>query len=406
MSEYELRPIRGDETEAFGRALAEAFQSDPREEELALWSEFIEPGRTLAAFVGDEMVATSALLSLRIAIPGAVVPMAGVSAVGVHAVHRRRGLLDRMMRAQLEAIRERGTEAIASLWASEAGIYGRYGFGLATRLLELTVRSREASLIGVPEARPRAGAPADLLPAMRAVHGAFLPARPGMISRDARAWKEATIDFEADRDGAGRLRALVADGSGGPEGYALFAVRRRETDKRPDDVVVLHELVATTPAARASLWEHLLRLSLSRSVRWARAPADDELVHMLADPGAVTSRLEDGLFVRLVDLAGALAARVYHAPVDVVLEVGDELCPWNARRWRLAGDQTGATCERSAAPADIALGARELGAAFLGGTTLAALAATGRVEERSAGAVAAASCAFRGPREPWCFEHF
>ena len=406
MSEYELRAIRADETEAFGRALAEAFQFDPREEELALWVELIDPERTLAAFVGYEMVATSELKSLRIAIPGAVVRMAGVSAVGVHAAHRRRGLLDRMMRTQLEAIRERGTEAIASLWASEAGIYGRYGFGLATRIAELTVRSAEASLSGVPEARPRTGAPADLLPAMRAVHDAFLPTWPGTIARDAKDWKVATIDFEADRDGAGRLRALVADGSGGPEGYALFAVRKGGADGSPDDVVVLHELVATTPAARATLWEHLLRLSLSRSVRWARAAADAELVHMLADSGAVTSKLKDGLFVRLVDLSGALGARVYCAPVDVVLEVSDELCPWNARRWRLAGDQTGATCERSAAPADIALGARELGAAFLGGTTLAALAAAGRVEEHSPGAVAAASCAFRASREPWCFEHF
>ena len=118
------------------------------------------------------------------------------------------------------------------------------------------------------------------------------------------------------------------------------------------------------------------------------------------------AKVVDGLFVRLVDVSAALEARTYSAPVDVVLEVSDAVCPWNARRWRLAGDATGATCERSTAPADLALSARELGAAFLGGTTLAALAAAGRVDELTAGAVAGTSRAFKAEREPWCFEQF
>ena len=407
MPDYELRPIRADELDDYIRAVAEAFHSDVRDEELALWREFGELDRTLAAFDGDAIVATSELWSMRMAIPGgAVVPMAGVSAVGVHAVHRRRGLLDRMMRRHLEAIHERGEEALAALWASEAGIYGRWGFGLATSIAELTVRSTDAALLAVPEQRPRHGAPAALLADCKAVHEAFVATRPGMIARDDITWKVATVDFEADREGAGRQRALVFDGAEGPEGYALFAVRKRHTDGRPDDVVVLHELVATTPVARAALWQHLLRLSLSRSVSWWRAPVDDELAHMLADAGAVTAKLDYGLFIRLADVPRALAARTYSAPVDVVLEVSDELCPWNARRWRLTGDASGATCERTAAPADITLDVRELGAVYLGGTALATLAAAGRIDEHSAGAVDATGRAFKGAREPWCFQEF
>ena len=407
MADYELRPIREDELDDYIRAVAEAFHSDLRDEQLALWREFGELGRTLAVFDGDSIVATSELLSMRMAMPGgAVVPMAWVSAVGVHAVHRRRGLLDRMMRAHLAAIHEHGEEAFAALWASEAGIYGRWGFGLATSVAELTVRSADATLLAVPEQRPRHGAPAALLADCKRVHEAFVATRPGMIARQEIAWTVATIDFEADRDGAGRQRALVFDGAEGPEGYALFAVRKRQTDGRPDDVVVLHELVATTPAARAGLWQHLLRLSLSRSVRWWRAPADDELAHMLTDAGAVTAKLDHGLFIRLVDVARALGGRVYSAPVDVVLEVIDDVCPWNARRWRLAGDATGATCERTAAPVDVTLDARQLGAVFLGGTALATLSAAGRIDEHTAGTVDAIGQAFKGAREPWCFQEF
>jgi predicted acetyltransferase len=127
---------------------------------------------------------------------------------------------------------------------------------------------------------------------------------------------------------------------------------------------------------------------------------------MLDDPRAVEAKLTDGLFVRLIDLPAALAARTYAAPVDVVLEVRDELCPRNAGRWRLAGDPTGASCEPVSAPADLALGASELGAAYLGGTTLAVLGAAGRVREETPGALAAASRAFAGPRAPWCPEQF
>jgi predicted acetyltransferase len=223
-----------------------------------------------------------------------------------------------------------------------------------------------------------------------------------MLGRDDLRWEEAISDFEHRREGAGRLRALACDG-----GYALYAVRVGETDgRRTDGTVELRELVAVTPEAASVLWEHLLRLSLTRSVHWWAAPEDEPLAHMLDDSRAIQARLDDALYVRLVDVPRALAQRSYAAPVDVVLDVADATCGWNAGRWRLAGDASGATCERTDAPTDLALGALELGAAFLGGTTLATLAAAGRVEERTPGAVAAASRAVKGVREPWCGEVF
>ena len=358
-------------------------------------------------FAGEEIVATSGLISMRMAVPGAVVPMAGVTGVAVLPLHRRRGLLDRMMRAHLEAIRARGEESIAALWASEAGIYGRWGFGSATRAAELTIRTRDAQLlVPVPEARPQAGAPAELLDELRAVHAAVLPGRPGVIERSEARWQEAIKDFEADREGLGRLRALVFDDHGRPGGYALFAVRKRDTDGRPDDLVELRELVAATPAASAALWAHLLGLALARTVHWAGAPDDAELVHMLAEPDAVTTRVDAGLFVRLVDVPRALAERRYGAPVDLVLDVEDDVCPWNAGRWRLVGDADGARCRATGAEPDLSLGATELGAAYLGGTSLASLAAAGRVEECAPGALAAASHGFGGAVAPWCIEGF
>lgn len=408
MSAYELRPIDPDEVDAYLRAVHEAFHEDPHPENLALYAKYIEPERTLAVYADGEIVATSVAHGFRrLTIPGAHVPMAGISGVGVRDVHRGRGLLGQMMRGLLAATHERGTEAITALWASEAGIYGRYGYGVASRHWSLTVRSQEAHLrTPAPEQRPRAGEPAELLDDIRAVHETEAVRRVGMADRDALDWEGEIADFEHEREGAGRLRAIVWDGPDGPAGYALYAVRNVWTDHHPDDVVKVQELVATTPDAAAALWEHLLRLSLSRRLTWELAPEDEILPHLLTDPRAVGGTLRDALFMRLVDAPRALAERRYGQPVDVVLEIADEICPWNAGRWRLAGDANGAECESTSSAADLSLDVTELGAAYLGGTTLAALAGAGRVEEHTPGALATASQAFKGLREPWSPDQF
>src|SRR5204862_7353167 len=61
---------------------------------------------------------------------GGQVAAAGVMAVGVTPTHRRRGVLTAIMRRQLADTHERG-EALATLFAAEAGIYGRFGYGLS-----------------------------------------------------------------------------------------------------------------------------------------------------------------------------------------------------------------------------------------------------------------------------------
>jgi predicted acetyltransferase len=396
--EYEIGPVGADELTAFLHATEHAFQEDVRDEDVALWSRMLEPDRTLVARSGGGIVATSGLFTMRLAVPGGVAPMAGVTAVGVDPVHRRRGLLDRLMRGHLAAIHERGDEALSALWASEAGIYGRWGYGQATRNADLHVRSADARLLaGRAPGRPRAGWPPELLPELRTVYEDVQPSYPGLIARGDLQWEERIADFEHRRDGFGQLRALATD-----DGYVLYAVHNKDVDGRPEGEIRLRELIAATPEARAVLWGHLLGLSLTRTVHWPLAPADEPLPHMLGDSRAARARLGDALYVRLVDLPRALTQRSYSAPVDVVLEVADDVCPWNAGRWRLAADRDGATCERTEAGADLALSATELGAAYLGGTPLALLAAAGRVQEHTPGALAAAGTAFKGAREPWC----
>ena len=143
---YPLRPITPDEFDAFGEVLTQAFNettwpAEAKEQERLIF----EFDRSLAAFDGDAIVGTAAAYSFQLTVPGGIAGAAGVTFVSVRPSHRRRGILSAMMRHQLADIVGRG-EAIAALFASESGIYGRYGYGCASGQLRLTIRRGEGAL--------------------------------------------------------------------------------------------------------------------------------------------------------------------------------------------------------------------------------------------------------------------
>jgi predicted acetyltransferase len=262
-----------------------------------------------------------------------------------------------------------------------------------------------------PGLRLRIAGPQAARPALAEVYDSVLPTRPGLFARDGRWWEYLLDDPEPARDGAGPLRCVLAEDAGGPRGYALLRARPGwNDDGLPDSVIRVSELMATSPAATAALWTDLLTRDLASRVTATLRPADDPLLHLLADPRRARARVSDGLWIRLVDAAAALSRRRYAAPVDVVIELADGFCPWNTGRWRLtvppaAGHPAAGlagSCERASAPADVSLPAHALGAVYLGGTHLAALAAAGVVSERRPGALAALSAALSWDPAPWC----
>jgi predicted acetyltransferase len=191
-----------------------------------------------------------------------------------------------------------------------------------------------------------------------------------------------------------------------PEGYALYRAQGGRDDRGPAGRLTVIEVIATTGQAHASLWRYLLDMDLVRTVG-GRSGSDDPLRQLLADPSAGSWRRLAALWVRIVDVDRALLARRYGRPLDVVFELTDEFCPWNAGRWRLSVDGSGAaTVTRTDDEPDIAADILDIGAVFLGGTRLSTLARTGRVRELTDGAVAAATVAFLSDQEPDTVEIF
>jgi predicted acetyltransferase len=391
--------------QAFEAACHLAFHEVAHPADIEMYQRITDPDRTFAVREDGELVATGANLARELTVPGGTVRMAGISAIGVVAGHTRRGHMSAVMRALLDDARAAG-EPVAALWASEGAIYGRFGFGLATRSMRYDLQVDRVSLrrsAALPDAPPRVGPPAALLEDLRAVHDRVRAVTPGMLDRPGDWWDKRVHDPDHQRDGAGPLRAAVQPGpDGAPAGYALFAGKTSWDDHGPAGSVDLRELVAETPEARAGLWRFLLGIDLVRRLHWRLAPDHDPLMHLVTGNDAVNRRAGDGLFVRLLDVEAALSARSYAAPVDLVLELDDPFCDWNSCRYRLRDG----SCEHTIDAPDLALGAEELGAIYLGGTPLTALAAAGRVRELRPGALQEATTAFRSPVEPWCPEIF
>ncbi|MFE9691244.1 GNAT family N-acetyltransferase [Micromonospora sp. NPDC005806] len=388
--------------------LALAFHSDSDPELREVERGVFEPERALLVRDGGTAVAHAAAFTRELAVPGASVPAAHVTMVSVLPTHRRRGLLTGLMSRQLREIRNAGREPVAVLWASEGRIYPRFGYGLAAQRYTLVCQTAELRL---PE-------PASAVGTLRldrpAPHGAELARlyervradRPGWSSRDERWWAYLLADLKSLREGATERRVLLHEGPAGLDGYALYRTKDRWERSGPRGEVRVDEVVAATPDAYLALWRLLLSIDLTRQLSFRAAAVDEPLLWLLNEPRGLGAQLSDALWVRVVDLPAALAARRYVTEVDVVVEVTDDLLPENAGRWRLVGGPAGAECVATTAPAQLACDVRAVGELYLGGAGLGALAAAGRVRELVPGTVAAAGPAFGWHRAPAPMEVF
>ncbi|MFI2782881.1 GNAT family N-acetyltransferase [Streptomyces sp. ALB3] len=403
----DLRVLTASEWDAWLGCTELAFGGVPLSpESRELYASLAEPQRALGHWDGAECVGTAGAYSFRVTVPGgAAVPAAGVTMVSVAATHRRQGLLTSMMRRQLDDVRSWG-EPLAVLLASEPGIYGRFGYGAATSELNLRIDTSRVGLAlppGTDGVRVRRSSPERALGACEAVYARLAAGRPGTPVRRPGWERVAVSDPESRREGGSPLQCVLAERDGEVTGYATFHLRPAWDDAGPRGTVAVRDVAGLDPASYAALWRFLSGIDLMPVVECRNRPADDPVLRLVSDVRRCEVRLRDGLYVRLVDLGAALAARSYRAPLDVVLDVQDAFCPWNAGRWRLTADAgSAAACRRTDDDPGLSLSAGVLGAAYLGGVSLTTLAAAGQVRELRVGALAEAALAFSSDVQPWC----
>ncbi|MDY7106392.1 MAG: GNAT family N-acetyltransferase, partial [Actinomycetota bacterium] len=340
----ELRAIRPDEVAEYTRTIGLGFGHSMSEKAIELRNGEVEPERTRVVFDGDRMVATSGALTFRLATcGGGEVGASGITAVTVRTTHRRRGLLRQMMTALLDDAAERN-EPVAILLASEAGIYGRFGFGQAADACRVRLDRRTATLrpFDDPGTIDRAEGK-DLGDTVKGLYARWWPTRPGAPSFTPGWFGVWLADDEGDRDGGSELICAVhRDGDGNADGYVVYRLKPTWTDGNPDGTVRVTDLVAMNDTAHLALWQHLLSIDLMTTVEAFPRPLDDPIRWALTDPRhARIDLVTDFLWVRPLDVAAMLAARSYRIVDDVVLDVVDDTRPQVGGRFRLTTSADG-----------------------------------------------------------------
>ncbi len=407
-----VRRLRPDEGEAFRQSVMvpflDPFAGDPDQvADFERWAAMAALERAWVVDAGDRFAGNAALFSLDVTLPAApggpcpTVAMAGVTAVGVHPTHRRRGYLGRLMRTLHDDARERG-EPLAGLEASESSIYGRFGYGVAADLVEYSIDTRDSdfavpapvvdiTLIGRDEAL-------EVLPSL---FDRQRRTRAGEASRDPAYWARLLADAPHDRKGRSAHFHAVCDG-----GYVTYRAGEETPEAsvfRGDRAeVVVEELRGVTAEIEAALWRFVLDLDLVGRITVRHGPVDEPLRWRLTDPRRLrTSAVEDRLYVRILDTVAAFEGRGYRTEGRLVLDVAPPDAPEGGAdgapgRWVLEAGPDGASCRRARTgeETDLRLDLPALGTLCMGGFPASLLAAGGRVEELTPGSLLRADLLF------------
>lgn len=402
----EIRAVAPEELDELRRVTALAFGQDPDPAGEESYRRLVELDRSRGAYEGGRLVGASGAYSLEMTVPGGTAAAAGIANVAVLPSHRRRGLMRRMVTELLADARHRG-DILAALWATEVPLYGRFGFGVAgvtTKLVidrfplvphRLAPRPAPVVLIEPDEAR-------DALPP---VFDRKRREVPGMFARSQDWWE---LEILADHPGSGGdasscRYALALDSDGETVGYAQYRTSGSWEGIGVGLTLRLEEMIALTPAAYSGLWNFLVNQDLIRQFRAWNIPAETAL-HQIFANFRESQTLNDGLWVRILDVEAALSARRYSADGSLVIEVFDSM-EGTTSRYRLEVAGGAGSCRAVSDAPDLSVDMEDLSAGFLGRSRFRRLGALGRVEGDPA-ARALADAMFDWDPQPWCQEIF
>ena len=409
----EVRAIRDDELVDWVAAMHLAFhvnRSAAEEAEFRRTARNQDLARSLAAFDDGRVVGSYLSFPTELTLPGtdARVLSDAVTAVSVVPTHHRRGLLTRMLRADLEASRERG-EVASALIAAEYPIYGRFGFGAAVHQASYRLQTNLTRFVREPRGSVELVDPSHMRSVAPGVFDAVRRARPGQIGRTSVYWDMRVGIMRAPWNaGQSQLHhAVYQPPDGTPTGYVLYRTEGDWQHHVPTGRLSIEELIAADADAYLGLWRYCAEVDLVGEVTAEMRPTSEPLEWLLYDGRKALQQTirTDFLWVRPLDTPKFLAARRYVAEDQLTLEVDDPL-GMAGGRYSLEGGPQGATCQPSERSADLHLGISALSALSLGGVHPGVLAMAGLIDELTPGSLDRAARLFVWPVTPWCSTFF
>ncbi len=365
----------------------------------------MRPEWTLCAFEDGRLATCYGRWPFRMSFNGASTPVAGVTCVSTLPIYRRRGHLRAIMETDFRLLHEQEGPAIAILHASLAAIYQRFGYGIVSTHFSYRVEPRYLAFAHPGHAR------GTLREATRAESGLlnvllkrFRAPRTGDLHRSRAMWEYGVL---AEPPAGHTLSIIIYEEDGEPLGYVIYTTGPGGfPPPGPNQALDVRELIWLTPAAYRALWEHLARFDLVREVTWGTVPADDPLPHLLLEPRMLRATARDGILARIVDVARALPARPYAAPGTLTFELLDDLCPWNAGRWRLETSGAETQVRRTGEAPQLTLPVHTLALLLFGQVGASEAARMGRLDAHEPDALDRWDIVLRTRHRPFCGDHF
>jgi predicted acetyltransferase len=326
----EVRPARLEEMGEFVRTVSTA---------LAMPLDRIQgllPDWTLCAFEGERLATTYAAWPLTMRFDGNAVPIAGVTCVSTNPIDRRKGYLRKIMETDFARLKEAKQQPWAVLYASQAAIYQRFGYGIVSTHYRYSIDPRYIRFAFDAEVpgRLREVSKDDDFGLLVDLYRRFREDRTGYVHRGKAMWEANVLA----KPPSGYVQTvLVYEEDSAPQGYMIYTSgpALRDDGPGPNQQVHVQDLIWLSPAAYRAFWQHLARMELARDVTWQAAPADDPAPHLLLDPRMLRPTSHDGLLARIVDVPAALMSRPYPEQALLRFEVVDQMAPWNAGRWEM-----------------------------------------------------------------------
>ena len=409
LSGITLRTATEDTFRSIVAPLAIAFGEPWDDNDIEIQQKLVEFDRVIGAFDGETAVGASGAYSFRLTTPGGEVGAAGVTLVGVLPTHRRRGILRLMMSDLFETAAVR-SEPVAVLWASEAAIYQRFGYGIAAfqttfEAAKDKIRFRSSSGLD-GRARIRLVERDEAVPICSAIYEARRATVPGTIKRRDSFWRYGILHdapWMQGQNGVKHLAVLEVDGE--PRAYVVYRLKPDWKDYGPQSIATVMELIGLDAAAEQAMWEWVFSIDLVGVVRCWRGPVPHPLALAITEPRRLNAIVNDGTWLRILDVPAALAGRSYDGPGSLVLEITDDYLTQNAGRWQLTvpGPATAGVVTRApeSAPSDLSLDISALAATYLGTVRFGDLVRAGRVRECRPGAIAAADALWATSISPY-----
>ncbi|NLD39431.1 MAG: GNAT family N-acetyltransferase [Desulfatiglans sp.] len=359
--QIEIRPARPEEMEEQRRIARETNVLPPG----FISHEFINGithDMTLCAFVDDNMATSYAVWPLIMRFNGKDAPVAGVSMVGTLPVYRKMGCLRKVHERHFDLLHEEGKRHISILFASQAAIYQRYGYGIVSTQNSYDIAPYDIQFREKKQINPR-GKLVQLrdknIEILDSIYREFTIPRTGYLIRDRFKWETGKLAPPVAPGGV--QDQIIYEEAGVARGYVIYNVEPNLSGAGFGQRVTIKEMAWLSTSAYYSLWNHLTNMHLAQNIIWMQAPPDDPMPHLLLEPRRLNIKSGNGFLSRIVDVEKAIPMRGYGEDGELVFEVHDDaICPWNNGTWHMIVSEGKASIKKTKKTPEVSMNANSL----------------------------------------------